>query len=99
MNDWPTLAEVGRADEELLRAWLNTLPGTSDPGQVASMRQICARLVSFWERPSAPYIPAVPAPPKAPKPPDPAPKPAPKPKPAEPEPLPLGDFFASLKSR
>lgn len=99
MNDWPTLAEVGRADEELLRAWLNTLPGTSAPGQVASMRQICARLVASWEKPSAPYIPAEPKEPKEKPKPETPPAPAKKPTPKEPEPMALGDFFKSLKSR
>lgn len=89
---WPTLEQVEAADATWLRIWLNELPGTDQPDQIAILRRICARIVAGWS-PMLRPIPAAPAPPEA------RPRPAPK-RPTKPQPEPSGlDLFKAAFAR
>jgi len=55
--NYPTLTEVESADIELLRAWLNELPGCDEPGQRSVIVRITERIVATWPKRTRPMIP------------------------------------------
>lgn len=94
---WPTMEQVPSMSWEETRFWINTLPGTRSTEQVAIIRAICLKNVSYWPKQERPHIP-IEAPPPRPAPTEPPPpKKKPKPKP-EPKTADL-DHFKSLFQR